>query len=68
MGRGQREGGHRGGEGYQGQSVRGSYDERWDLVDPEHDPLRELRDEEEDFPYRASDEYIWPGPEEAEDD
>jgi hypothetical protein len=68
VGRGERYGGHRGGEGYQGQGVRGSNDDRWDPADPEHDPYRNLRQDEEDLPYPANDEYIWPTIEDEEDD
>ena len=68
MGRGHREGGHHGGEGFQGQDVRGSDDERWNPVDPDLDPFRELMGEEENFPNPANDDYIWPMTEEEEDD
>jgi hypothetical protein len=33
-----------------------------------HDPYHFLRDEEEELPYPANDEYIWPTVEEEEDD
>lgn len=68
MTRGERPLGHRGGEGSTGRGVRGGTDERWDPVDPMHDPYHFLRDEEEELPYPANDEYIWPTVEEEEDD
>jgi hypothetical protein len=68
MGRGEREWGHRGGEGCQGHGVRGSTDERGDPAYPEHDPYRYLRDGDEDLPDPANDEYIWPTIEDEEDD
>lgn len=68
MGRGERESGHRGGEGYKGRGVRGSNDDRWDPADPENDPYRGLRDDDEDLPDPANDDYIWPRIEEEEDD
>jgi hypothetical protein len=68
MGRGEREWGHRGGEGYQGYGIRGSNDERWDPMDPENDPQRYLIDDDEGLQDPANDEYIWPTPEEVEDD
>jgi hypothetical protein len=68
MVRGERPGGHRGGEGYTGLGVRGSNDERWDPADPGHDPYRYLRDDEEDLSYPVNDEYIWPTPDDEEDD
>jgi hypothetical protein len=33
-----------------------------------NDPYRFLRDEEEDLPFPANDEYIWPTPDDEEDD
>ena len=68
MGRGNRGGGHRGGQGHKGHGVRGSDGERLDPGEPEHDPLRELRDDDEDLTDPANDEYIWPTVEEEEDD
>ena len=68
MVRGEKPLGHRGGEGYTGRGVRGSNDERWDPAEPGNDPFRFLRDEEEEMPYPASDEYIWPTLEDEEDD
>ena len=68
MTRGERPLGHRGGEGSTGRGVRGGTDERWDPVDPMHDPYRFLRDEEEELSYPANDDYIWPTVEEEEDD
>jgi hypothetical protein len=68
MGRGEREWGHRGGEGCQGYGVRGSNDERWDPLDPGNDPRRYLRDDDEGLQDYANDEYIWPVIEDVEDD
>ena len=68
MVRGKRELGHRGGEGYKGRGVRGSSDERLDPVDRENDPDRDLRNDDEDLPDPANEEYIWPNVEEEEDD
>jgi hypothetical protein len=39
-----------------------------DPVDLEHDPDRHLRDDDEDLPDPANDEYVWPRFEEEEDD
>ena len=66
--RGERPLGQRGGGSYAGRGVRGSTDERWDPADPMNDPYRFLRDEEEDLPYPVNDEYIWPTPDDEEDD
>lgn len=68
MGRGTRAGGHRGGQSRRGLGVRGSNGERLDPEEPEHDPLRDLRDYDEDQSDPANDEYIWPTVEEDEDD
>jgi hypothetical protein len=68
MGRGHRDGGHHRREGFPGKDVRGINDERWDPVDPDLDPFRELMGEEENFPNPANDDYIWPMTEEEEDD
>ena len=66
--RGERYWGPRGGEGSQGQGVRGSNDERWEPADQENDPYLQVSDDEEDLQYPGKDEYIWPGIEEEEDD
>jgi hypothetical protein len=66
--RGERPLGHRGGAGNTGHGIRGSNDERWDHADPMHDPYRYLRDEDEERSYPANDEYIWPTPDDEEDD
>jgi hypothetical protein len=68
MGRGEREWGHRGGEGHKGRGVRGSNDDRWDPADLENDPYRNLRNDDEELQDPANDEYIWPTIEEDEDD
>ena len=61
MGRGKRAyPGHRGGDAPDRHGARGSNDERWDLKDPEDDPLRDLRPREDDMRYPAGDDYIWP--------
>jgi hypothetical protein len=68
MGRGERESAIRGGGGYSGRGVRGSKDDRWDPVDMERDPYRDLKEGFEDLPDPANDDYIWPSVEEEEDD
>ncbi len=68
MVRGKKETGPRGSEGSRGRGVRGSKDGRLDPVDLEHDPDRHLRDDDEDLPDPANDEYVWPRFEEEEDD
>jgi len=68
MGRGDRYGGHRGGEGSAGHGVRGRYDDRGDPADPEQDPCRYPVDDDEDLQYPAIDDYIWPVIEDEEDD
>lgn len=68
MGRGNRGGGHRGGQGHKGHGFRGSDGERLESEEPEHEPLRDLRDDDEDLVDPANDEYIWPTVEEEEDD
>jgi hypothetical protein len=68
MKRGERPLVHHGGEGCTGHGVQESTDERWDPAEPMNDPCRFLRDEEEELPYPANDEYIWPTLEEEEDD
>ena len=67
MGRGERYSGHRGGEGFKGHGVRGSNDDRRNPVEPENDPYRDLRDNDEDQPDLTNNEYIWPIIEEEED-
>jgi len=68
MGRGQRETGHRGGEGLKGHGVRGSKDDQWDPEDTEKDPFHDPGDDDEYQKDPADDEYIWPRIEEEEDD
>ena len=69
MGRGTRDRvGRRGGIGYEGHGMRGSYDDRWDPGNPDHDPSRDLRDMYEELPAPASDEYVWPENEDADED
>jgi hypothetical protein len=68
MTRGERPLVHRGGEGCTGHGVRGGNDGRWDPADPELDPCRNLRDDDEGLQDPANDEYIWPTLEEEEDD
>lgn len=68
MGRGKRESGTGGGEGYKGCGVRGSDDKPWDPADPDQDPYRIIRDDFEDLPDPANDDYIWPTIEDEPDD
>jgi len=68
MGRGKRTSGHRGGEGPKERSVRGSNSDRLEPEEPEDDPYRVLRDDDEDLPDPANEEYIRPTVEEEEDD
>jgi hypothetical protein len=42
------------------QSVRGKKEGPWDPMNPEEDPLRDLRARDEDPEDVANDEYIWP--------
>jgi len=42
------------------QIVRGIKKKPWDPMNPEDDPLRDLRVHEEDPSDPASDEYVWP--------
>jgi hypothetical protein len=67
VGRGERPWGRRGGEGYTGRGVRGSYDERWE-PDQELDPYRYPRDDDDDLGYTTNDDCIWPVIEDEEDD
>jgi hypothetical protein len=42
-------------------AVRGSDEKRWDREDPEDDPLRDLRPDEEEMRIPAgNDDYVWP--------
>ena len=68
MGRGKRKSGHRGGEGPRERGVRGSNGDRLEPEEPENDPYRVLKDDDEDLPDPANEEYIWPTVEEEEDD
>lgn len=68
MVRGKREPGHRGGEGFRGRGGRGSNDERLEPDEPENDPFCNLRDDDEELPDPANEEYIWPTIEDEEDD
>jgi hypothetical protein len=67
MGRGNRVREPRGGEGRRKRGVRGSNGDRLEPEEPENDPFRVLRDEDEDLPDQANEEYIWPTVEEEED-
>jgi hypothetical protein len=63
MGRGKRgHAGHRGGDVADRYGARGSDNGRWDVKEPEDDPLRDLRpvDEEPEPVDPAGDEYVWP--------
>jgi hypothetical protein len=37
-------------------------------TEPEEDPFCNLKDDDDDLPDPANEEYIWPQPEEEEDD
>jgi hypothetical protein len=52
--------GHRGGDTTDWHGSRGSDDNRWGKVNPEDDPLRDLRPDVDDMLNAAGDEYIWP--------
>jgi len=67
MVRGERYGGRRGGEGSPG-GVRGRYDDRGDPADLEQDPYRYPADDDDEMSYTPNDEYIWPTPDDEEDD
>ena len=67
MVRGERSRGHRGGESSINHGVRGSKNERWE-PELDLDPRRYPRDDDDELPYTADDEYIWPTPEDEEDD
>ena len=61
MGRGKRDyAGHRGGYVIDRHGARGSDIDRWGVKDPEDDPLRDLRPQDDDMRYPAGDEYLWP--------
>ena len=61
MGRGKREpAGHRGGDTRDRHGARGSDDYRWEGGNPEDDPLRDLRPQDEEPADPAADEYVWP--------
>lgn len=68
MGRGERQPGHRGGDGRKGRALRGSDTNRLDPAEPVEDPYRDLRDDEGALPDPVEDENIWPTIEEEEDD
>jgi hypothetical protein len=70
MGRGKRnDPRHRGSDGEERYSIRGSRDEPWDLMkNPEDDPFRDLREDDPDRTDPADEEYIWPVLEEENDD
>jgi hypothetical protein len=62
MGRGKKNpAGHRGGDVRDRHAARGSDDKQWDREDPEDDPLRDLRPDEEEMRIPAgNDDYVWP--------
>ncbi len=60
--------GHRGSDGYAGPGMRGSRNMVWDQVNPDDDPLRDLRIPEYYGQDPANDEYIWPQFDEEDDD
>jgi hypothetical protein len=69
MGRGGKDrAGHRGGLGYEGHGARGSNDDRWDPLNAEDDPRRDLPDPAEDPPDPAHEDYVWPEVDEPDDD
>jgi len=68
MGRGERYGGHWGGEGSAGHGVQGRNDDRGDPADLEQDPCRYYGYDDDEMSYTTSDEYIWPTPDDEEDD
>jgi len=68
MARGKRESGHRGSGSSRRRGVRGSDDDLLETGDKEQDLLRYLKENDEDLPDPANDEYIWPTFEEEEDD
>jgi hypothetical protein len=70
MGRGKRiDPRHRGSNGKERHSTRGSRDEPWDLLkNSEDDPFRELKEQDPYETNPADDEYIWPVLEEENDD
>jgi hypothetical protein len=61
VGRGKRERpGHRGGDAVDWHGARGSDEEGWDKKNPEDDPFRDLRPQDEERPDPANEEYEWP--------
>jgi hypothetical protein len=61
MGRGKRDrAGHRGGDARDWHGARGSDDMRGVMINPEDDPFRDLRPQNEDLADPATDEYLWP--------
>jgi len=50
----------RGGNVIDRHGVRGQNGEQWGEMDPEDDPLRDLRPNEDEMRNTASDEYLWP--------
>ncbi len=67
-GRGERVPGQRGGAGLPVRRIRGSNDEHLVPTEPEEDPFCNLKDDDDNLPDPANEEYIWPQPEEEEDD
>ena len=60
MGRGKKNpAGHRGGDARDRHAARGS-DDRELYHDPEDDPFRDLRPEEDDSRNQPVDDYVWP--------
>lgn len=69
MGRGGRvNAGHRGGLGNERHNVRGSKDKPWDPMNPDEDPLHDLRVHDEDLSDPVNDEYVWPEFKDDDDD
>ncbi len=61
MGRGKKNpAGHRGSDIRDRHAARGSDDKQGNIQDPEDDPLRDLRPQDEDTLNATGDEYVWP--------
>ena len=67
-GKGERDPGHRGGEGSGSRGNRGGNDDQWDPDDPEGGTHQYPADDEDDQSCTGSDEYIWPEIEDDPDD
>jgi hypothetical protein len=61
-------GGHRGGEGYEGQGIRGSNDDRWESINPSNDLYPDAFDNSADLSNPFNEQYDWKDDDDEDDE